>query len=89
MRIKAKQEGDEQMMRVPESLKRLLADHTMRSGVHQEHTQKHNMASDSTSFSVVDLDCSNRTKLIFLNIEEAVTELTGDIYLSRIKTYLT
>jgi N-acyl-D-aspartate/D-glutamate deacylase len=79
VRIKAKQEGDEQMMRVPESLKRLLADHTMCSGIHQEHTQKHDMASDSTGFSVVDLNCRNRTKLIFLDIEEAVTKSAGNL----------
>lgn len=60
----------------------------MCSRVHQQHTQKHDMASDSTSLSVVDLNCRNRTELISLDIEEAVTRLAGDI-LSRTKTYLT
>ena len=64
------------MVRVPEALKRLLADLTVGSSIHQEHAEEHYVASDSTSFSVVYLNCRNRTKHISLNIEEAVAPIS-------------
>lgn len=69
--VHGKQKGNEEMMRVPERLKRLLAYPSMGGGVHQKHAQEHDMTGDAASLSVVHLDRRHRAKLCPLDIEEA------------------
>lgn len=42
----------------------------MGGGVHQEHAQQHDMASDTTGITIVDLQGGERSGLEFLDIEE-------------------
>lgn len=70
MGIQPEEERDKEVMRIPERLERLLADLMVSSGIHQKHTQKHDVPSDTTGFSVVDLDGGNGTDLVPLNVEE-------------------
>lgn len=69
--IHGEEEWDEEVMCVPEGLERLLTDAGVRSGVHEEHTQEHDMAGDATSLGIVDLYRKLWSNLRFLNIEEA------------------
>jgi hypothetical protein len=57
-------------MRIPESFKRLLTNFRVRGSVHQEHAQKHNVASDAACLGVVYLDSSLLTNLRLFDIEE-------------------
>ena len=68
--VHSQQEGDEEVMCVPERLERLLAYAVMRCGVHEEHTQQHDMASDATGLRIVDLNGRFRPKRIPLDVEE-------------------
>ena len=72
MGVESQQEGDEQMVRVPEGLEGLCSNPVVCRGIHQEHAQKHNVASDPASLSVVNLHCRHGTKLVSFDIEEAV-----------------
>jgi len=69
--VKADEERDEQMVRVPERLERLLSDAMVGGRVHQEHAKKHDMPSHTTGLDVVNLNGRNRTNLGFLDIIEA------------------
>lgn len=46
--VHAQQEWDEQVMRVPERLERLLAYPVMGSGVHQHHAKQHDVTGNAT-----------------------------------------
>ncbi len=81
MGVHAKQEGDEEVVRVPEGLVGLLADLMVGSGVHEKHAQKHHMTRYSASLSIVDLDRRLRTKLGFLDVEE-IDVVSADVYSS-------
>jgi hypothetical protein len=70
MGIHSEEEGDEQVMRVPEGLEGLLTDLCMRSRIHQKHTEKHDVSCDTTCFGVVDLDGCDFSDLSPLDIEE-------------------
>lgn len=70
MCVHAQQERDEEVMRVPEGLERLPSYPMMSCGVHQKHTQEHDMSSDATSLCVVDLDCCFGPNLIPFDVEE-------------------
>jgi hypothetical protein len=58
-------------MSVPECLERLLSDPVVGSGVDQEHEQKHEMSSDTTSLGIMDLKRDLRSHLYSFNVEEA------------------
>lgn len=70
MRVEGEEERNEEVMRVPEGLVRLLSNLCMSSSEHEQHAQKHYMPSDTASLSVVYLDCSLLPNLGSLNIEE-------------------
>jgi len=69
--VEAKQEGDEEVVRVPERLERLLPDFGVRGGVHQKHAEEHDVPCDAAGLSVVDPDGSVRSDLGPFDIEEA------------------
>jgi hypothetical protein len=71
MSIHAEQERNEEMMSVPERLKRLLPDPMVCSGVHHEHAEQHDVPSDAASLRVVNLDSCFGASLECLNVEEA------------------
>ena len=71
MRPHCQQEDDEEMVRVPERLIRLLSDLVMRSGVHHEHAVEHDVTGYAACLGVLDLNCSFGSDLISFNIEEA------------------
>jgi hypothetical protein len=68
--VHSQQEGDEEVMCVPERFERLLAYAVMGRGVHEENTQQHDMASDATRLRIVDLHGGFRPNLVPLDIEE-------------------
>lgn len=72
VRVQGEHEWDEQMVRIPEGLERLLSDAPVRGGVHQHHTEKHDMTGDSTRLGEVDLNGRHRAELIFFDVEKAV-----------------
>jgi hypothetical protein len=74
--VHSEQEGDKQVMRVPECLKRLLADPVMGCGVDHKHAKQHDVASDTTSFCVVDLKSDLRSDLSAFNVEKAIVVRT-------------
>jgi hypothetical protein len=59
MRIEGEQEHKCEVMCIPECFEGLLADWGMSSRVHEQHAQQHDMPSDPTRFSVMDLNGSN------------------------------
>ena len=70
--VHAEQEGDKEVVSVPESLERLLSDPVVSSRVDQQHAQQHDVSSDTTGFGVVNLKRNLGTDLSALNVEEAV-----------------
>jgi hypothetical protein len=68
--VHSQQERDEEVMCVPECLERLLAYAVVCRGIHEEHTQQHDMASDATRLRIVDLHGGFRPNLGPLDIEE-------------------
>jgi len=70
MGVEAQHEDDEQMVGVPKGLEALLADHFVRSCIHEQHTQQHDMTSDATCLSVVDIQCRLRADLRFFYVKE-------------------
>lgn len=70
VRVHAEQERDEQVVRVPKGLKRLLSDPSMGSGVDEQHAKQHDVSSDTTSFGVVDLESDLWSYLGNLNVVE-------------------
>jgi hypothetical protein len=75
MCVHAKQERNEQVMCVPKGFKGLLTDPVVGSGIDQKHTEKHNVSSDTTGLSVMNLQRNLRSYLCSLNVEEAVRML--------------
>jgi len=70
VRVEADQEGDEEVVRVPERLERLLPDAVVRRRVHQDHAEQHGVARDSAGLRVVDLERRDGPDLRLLDIEE-------------------
>ena len=68
--VHSKEEWDEEVMCVPESLERLLAYPMMCCGVHEEHTQQHDVASNAAGLCIVDLYRRLRPDLVALHVEE-------------------
>lgn len=69
--VHAQQERDKQVVGVPESLERLLADPVMSSRVHHKHAEKHDMTGDTTGLGVMNLNGQFRSYLCSLDVEEA------------------
>jgi hypothetical protein len=74
--VHAEQERDKQVVRVPKCLERLLADPVMGCGVDHKHAKQHDVASDTTSFCVVNLKSNLRSDLSAFNVEEAIVVRT-------------
>lgn len=70
MGVHAQQERNEQMMGVPESLERLLADLCVRSRVDQKHAEQHDVASNTTGLGIMDFKGNFGTDLGSLDIVE-------------------
>jgi len=69
--VEGEEEGDEEMVCVPEGLERLLADVGVRGGVHEKHAEEHDVAGDAAGLGVVDLDGGFRADLGAFDVEEA------------------
>ena len=61
--IQADEKEERQVMSVPERLEALVTNLVVRGGVHEEHDEKHEVASDTTSLGVVDVKGRLRTNL--------------------------
>jgi len=57
MSVKTDHEEERKMMSVPESLKTLLANLLMSSGIHEHHDEKHEMTGNSSCLSIMNLQC--------------------------------
>lgn len=68
--VQSEEKRDKEMVSVPEGLERLLTDTRVRSCVHEEHAQKHDVSSDTTSLRIVDLKSADRTNLSLLDVVE-------------------
>ena len=68
--VHGEEEGDEEVVSVPEGFEGLLTDLVVCGGVHEEHTEEHDVASDTASLGVVNLDSSFRPDLTTLHVEE-------------------
>lgn len=58
------------MVSIPESFKGLLSNLVVCGGVHEQHAQQHDVASNTACLSVVDLNRCDRSDLCPLNVEE-------------------
>jgi hypothetical protein len=56
MGVEAKHEEECQMVRIPERLEALTANFVMRSGIHEDENEKHEMASDTTRLVIMYLN---------------------------------
>lgn len=71
MGVQSEEEGNKQVVAIPERLEGLLPDAVMRGSVHEEHAEQHDMTGDATRLGVVDLDCRDWTDLRLFDVEEA------------------
>jgi hypothetical protein len=68
--VQSQQEWNEEVMCVPERFERLLPYPVVCRGVHEKHTQQHNMAGDAAGLRIVDFHRGFGPDLVSLNIEE-------------------
>lgn len=73
--VQGQEEGDEEVVGVPEGFEGLLADAVVGGRVHQEHAEEHHMAGDTAGLGVVNLDCRYGANLGLLDVEETVAGL--------------
>lgn len=66
--VESQEEGDEQVVGVPESLERLLTDTSMSGSIHEQHAKEHDVTGNTTRLSVVNLQSGNGTNLPLLDI---------------------
>jgi len=57
MGVKTNHEEKRKMMSIPESLKTLLANFLMSSGIHEHHDEKHEMTGNSSCLGIMNLQC--------------------------------
>lgn len=70
--VKSKEKRDEQVVCVPEGFERLLANAVVGGSIHQQHAKKHDMACDTTSLGIVDLNSGDGSNLRLLHVIEAI-----------------
>ena len=70
VRVEPEEEGDEEVVRVPERFEGLLADLCVGGGVHQQHAKEHDMPGDPADLGVVDLHGGFGSELGALDVEE-------------------
>ena len=68
--VESEEEGDKEMVRVPERLERLLADASVCRGEHEQHTKQHDVARDAARLGIVNLQGRHGTDLRLLDVEE-------------------
>jgi hypothetical protein len=70
VRKETEHKKESQVMGVPEDLKALLADLLVSGRVHQEHNKQHEVSSDATRLSIVDLLSSLFADLSTLDVDK-------------------
>ena len=70
MGVHAQEKRNEEVMRVPERLEGLFSNLRMRSCVHEEHAQQHDVSGDTAGLGVVNLHTRLRSHLRALDVEE-------------------
>ena len=70
--VHAEQEGNEEVMRIPKRLVRLLANLVVSGRVHEQHAEKHDVPGNAAGLAVVNLHGPFRPYLRLFDIEEAV-----------------
>ena len=63
VRVQSDHEEECEMVGVPERLKALLANFVMRRAVHEHHDEQHEVSSDTTGLSIVNIEGNLRTDL--------------------------
>ena len=61
--VKSEHEEKCEVMGIPERLEALVADFVVRSCIHEEHDQQHEVASDATGLFIVNVECGDGTDL--------------------------
>jgi len=69
--VQTQEEGDEQVVGVPERLERLLPDAVVGRRVHEQHAEQHDVAGNAAGLRVVNLDGSAGANLVLLDVKEA------------------
>ena len=57
MGVETEHEEERKVVRVPESLEALIANLVVRSGVHEEHDEEHEVAGDASRLGVMNVKC--------------------------------
>lgn len=70
MSVHGEEERNKEVVGVPKSLERLLSYLMVCGGVHEQHDQKHDVASNTACLSIMDLDSRDRSDLALLDVEE-------------------
>ena len=73
--VETEHERNKEVVGVPEGLEGLLSDFGVGGGIHEKHAEEHDVSSDSTGLGVVDLDSSDWSNLVLLDVEEAIARL--------------
>ena len=63
MGVETNHEEEREVVSVPESFETLVADFVVRRGIHEDHDEKHEVASDASRLRVVDVQGDLRTDL--------------------------
>lgn len=72
MRVQAEEEGDEEVVRVPEGLEALLADAVVCRRVDEQHAEQHDVPRHAAGLLVVDIEGVPGADLRPLDVVEAV-----------------
>ena len=70
--VQGEEKWDEEMVGVPESLIRLLADADVSRREHHKHAEEHDMSCYAAGFGVMDFHSRYRSYLVSLYVEEAI-----------------
>lgn len=88
VRVQSEHEEECKMVGVPKHLERLLSDLLMSSGVHEEHDEKHEVARETASLGVMNLEGYLLANLYFMGISKEKhkgrDELTGTLDIEEI-----
>lgn len=87
--IHREKEYYEKVMSIPECFIRLLTDLLVRSRIHQEHAEQHDMAGDAACLGIVYLNGGFGSDLVSFDVEKAKLISPSDRQISTESTYLT
>lgn len=85
VRVQAEEEGDEQVVRVPEGLEALLPDAVVRRRVDEEHAKQHDVPGHTASLLVVDVEGETGTDLRPLDVVEAIPKRLAQLNISNLE----